>query len=74
MTNRYGLDADYHRGKLEIILRDIQFYTPEELSRSLLRLAVVARPIVLTETEFVNARMNAIQDNMNNGESPQTNS
>jgi hypothetical protein len=31
MTNQYGLDVSYFKGKLELVLRDIQNYTPEEI-------------------------------------------
>jgi len=54
MTNRYGLDVNYFKGKLELILRDIKKYTPDELSRSLLRLSVTADDNVLQEPEFKN--------------------
>jgi hypothetical protein len=50
--NRYGLDAHYFYGKLEIINRDIKNMTPDEMSRSLLRLARVSDPKVLSEGEF----------------------
>lgn len=52
MTNQYGLDVSYFKGKLELILRDIKNYTPDELSRELLRLGVTADKNVLQETEF----------------------
>lgn len=50
--NRYGVDAPYFHGKLSIILRDIENYTPDELARSLARLVVVADKDVLAESEF----------------------
>ena len=39
--NKYGLDVDYFSKKLSLIVRDIRFYTPEELSRCLIDLAKV---------------------------------
>lgn len=50
--NRYGVDAPYFHGKLSIILRDMESYTPDELARSLARLALVADKDVLDESEF----------------------
>jgi hypothetical protein len=50
--NRYGLDAHYFYGKLEIINRDIENMTPDEMSRALLRLARVSDSKVLSEGEF----------------------
>lgn len=41
MTNQYGLDVNYFKGKLELILRDIDYYTPQELSREFQKLIVV---------------------------------
>ena len=40
--NRYGLDVRYFRANLSIILRDINNYTPSEMSRALARLSRVA--------------------------------
>lgn len=42
MTNEYGLDVDYFKGKLKIILRDIGYFTPQEMYNALTRLAGVA--------------------------------
>lgn len=42
MTNEYGLDVDYFKGKLKIILRNIGNYTPQEMYNALTRLALVA--------------------------------
>lgn len=50
--NRYGLDAAYFYGKLQIILRDIASYKPDEMARSLARLTLVADEKVLQESEF----------------------
>ena len=60
MENRYGLDASYHKGKLKQIVRDIDNYHPDEFARSLLRLVVVASPVVMAEPEFGSARVEAI--------------
>ena len=51
-TNRYGLDASYLQQKLELLLRDADNYTPDEMARALARLAVVADSTVLCEAEF----------------------
>lgn len=40
--NRYGVDCAYFKGKLGLIMRDMENFTPEELARSLNGLAVVA--------------------------------
>ena len=50
--NRYGVDRDYFTKKLEIIIRDMRNYTPDELARSLGRLAMVADSDVMQEPEF----------------------
>jgi len=54
-TNEYGLNVDYQRKKLTKILTELPHYTPDELARSLCRLAVVAEPSVLAEAEFSSA-------------------
>jgi hypothetical protein len=51
-TNRYGLDANYFSEKLQLILRDLDNYKPDEMARSLSRLAIVADENVLQEPEF----------------------
>lgn len=35
MINEYGLDVEYFKSKLELILRDISYFTPKELSTEL---------------------------------------
>lgn len=52
MNNRFGVDMGYMTEKLGILIRDMSNYTPEELSRSLARLAVTASSDVLKESEF----------------------
>lgn len=42
MTSLNNLDVPYFKGKLELILRDINYYTPAELSRELARLSNTA--------------------------------
>lgn len=42
MNTEYGLDAHYFKKKLEIIVRDVRMYTPEEMELALTRLAAVA--------------------------------
>lgn len=44
MNNEYGLDAAYFRKNLEILLRDVDRYTPAEMNRACQRLANVALP------------------------------
>lgn len=51
--NRYGLDADYFSKNLEILLRDIQNYRPDEMARTLHRLANVAENQRIPHTEEV---------------------
>lgn len=41
-TNTYGLDADYFSGKITLVQRDLDSYTPKELARELVRLANAA--------------------------------
>ena len=43
MTNIYGLDVEYFYQALSRIIKNIESYTPEEMERSLLRLADVAK-------------------------------
>lgn len=52
MTNRFGVDTDYFTEKLGILIRDMGDYTPEELARSLARLANTSSCDVLQEAEF----------------------
>ena len=42
MDNEYGLDADYFKKKLTLIVRDISQYTPSEMYRELIRLSLTA--------------------------------
>jgi hypothetical protein len=42
MKNEYGLDVSYFEGKLNLVLRDIDRYTPGELFRELSRLSLTA--------------------------------
>jgi hypothetical protein len=42
MTNEYGLDVNYFKGKLKLIVRDLDRYTPAELFRELSRLSLTA--------------------------------
>ena len=44
MKNSFGLDVHYFRKKLQVILNDIELYSPEELHRELGRLAKTAKP------------------------------
>ena len=42
MTNEYGLDINYFKGKLKLVLRDIDRYTPAELFRELSQLSLTS--------------------------------
>ena len=35
MSNTYGLDVNYFKGKLKILLRDLDNYTPREFQQEL---------------------------------------
>lgn len=52
MTNEYGLDVDYFKKKLKLVVRDADRYTPDEMARELARLSVAADKKVLKEKEF----------------------
>ena len=43
-TNEYGLDVNYFKGKFELLVRDIDRYTPQELHTELTRMAAAVRP------------------------------
>jgi hypothetical protein len=62
MTNGYGLDVDYFRKKLRIIVRDADRFTPEEMARALARLSVTAASYVLNEEEFSFQHRNSGQE------------
>lgn len=47
------LDHNYHKHKLQLVVRDIERYTEDELARELLRLVCVANPLIMLEKEFV---------------------
>lgn len=51
-TNDFGLDAGYFHGKLRLILRDINSYTPTEMARALGRLAITANSETMREPEL----------------------
>lgn len=51
-TNSFGLDAAYFSDKLSLVLRDLGHFTPEELARTLARMARTACEGVLGEAEF----------------------
>ncbi len=44
MENEYGLDVAYFRKNLKLLVRDVDRYAPEEMSRALMRLSIVADP------------------------------
>lgn len=61
MTNKYGLDVNYFKGKLELILRDIDHYTPQELSREFEKMVV----LLYSEEQFDAAFEKAMQKLIN---------
>jgi hypothetical protein len=42
MKSKYGVDVAYFKKKLECVIRDLDSYTPQELSRELESLADTA--------------------------------
>lgn len=52
MQNSYGLDVDYFKEKLQLVVRDIKNYAPNELARELARLSTTADASVILEPEF----------------------
>lgn len=44
-TNRYGLDVAYFRKKFEVLARDLDNYTPQELLTEMARLEGAIRPL-----------------------------
>lgn len=60
--NRYGLDTDYFKQKLLLIVRDIENYKPSELSRELSRLANTAAPGGITAKEIAARKAVVIAD------------
>ncbi|MGK8389828.1 hypothetical protein [Pseudomonas aeruginosa] len=49
--NRYGVDAHYFNKNLQLILRDFESFTPDELARSLIILAKVADEKVVAQAQ-----------------------
>lgn len=54
MKNEYGLDVSYFRRYFELMVRDVNNYTPSEMARSLARMSIVADEKVIKEDEFNN--------------------
>lgn len=52
MTNEHGLDVSYFKGKIMLIHRDANHYTPNEMARELMRLSIAASAEVIKEDEF----------------------
>ena len=48
-------DVAYFTKKLEIVLRDVKMYAPDEMARELIRLGRTADSAVLSEPEFARA-------------------
>lgn len=42
MNNKYGLDAEYFKKKMKLIVRDVDNYSPNEMFNELSRLSLVA--------------------------------
>ena len=51
-TNEYGLDVSYFQKWIKRELLDIRRHTPDELARTLIRMAHVADSQVIREPEF----------------------
>ena len=51
MKNELGLDVDYFRKNLTILLRDVRHHTPNEMTRALQRLADVATPTTIKQLQ-----------------------
>lgn len=51
-NNAFGVDVGYFDEKLELILRDLNKFQPDELARVLVRLALTAKDDILNEKEF----------------------
>lgn len=59
----------YFKGKLNLVIRDIELYTKEELARELARLAKTADESVFLESEFSEmAQQNIKQDDITEDE------
>ena len=52
MVNEYGLNVEYFKKKLRLVIRDAYRYTPDEMARELARLSVTANKKVIKEKEF----------------------
>ena len=52
MNNRYGLDVEYFRGKLTLVLQSLDNYTPAELAQELQRYVEVAKDSVNTHNKI----------------------
>ena len=50
MKNEYGLDAAYFKDKLSLIVRDVHYFTPEELKWELEKLVSVLECGINTES------------------------
>lgn len=62
--NEYGLDVNYFKNKLSLLVRDIDCYKPEELYRELSRLAnvVASQAQQPTVTDEMIAAAEAVED------------
>ena len=64
MANRYGLDSHYISKNLKILLRDVESYPPDEMRRSLMRLASTCLPVnSCPACESKNTRLFSADDN-----------
>ena len=64
-VNRFGVDVSYFEHKMEIIIRDLDNYTPSQLYRELSRLANVAAPQGVITRDEIEARKRAVLNDYN---------
>ncbi|MBJ2286766.1 MULTISPECIES: hypothetical protein [Pseudomonas] len=56
--NRFGLDMDYFKRRLNRLIRDLADFPPDEAARELARMARTADHSVLAEVEFIQGNCN----------------
>lgn len=50
--NRYGADCAYFKGRMQLLMRDMDNFRPDELARELARMSRTADAAVMHEAEF----------------------
>lgn len=60
--NRFGVDTAYFKKKLEMVIRDLDDYKPDELARELARYSTAADSTVVTEPEFNREALEILRD------------